>query len=150
MNWHEYWFSFVEAARQKSQDPSFKVGAVIVDDRNRLLCTGYNGLPRGIAFRPNYHERPDKYMWMVHAEQNAIFNAAAAGTRLEGSILYTVKHPCVECCKAIVQTGIRGVYYSEDYSSVEVAQFEPDNWRSKMYAAFDMLREAGISYELIK
>ena len=62
MNWDEYFTSILLAVTEKSQDRSSKYGAVIVDDDNRILSTGYNGLPRGIPYKEEYHNRPGKYM----------------------------------------------------------------------------------------
>lgn len=150
MNWHEYWLNIVDVVCQKSQDPSSKYGAVIVDTKNRVLSTGYNGIPRGLEYKPTYYDRPDKYMYFVHAEQNAIFNAAAAGTRIEGSSIYVLRPPCVECSKAIVQCGILHVNYKDEHSIVEAERFAPDNWRNKMEAAFDILYLAGVRMEKVK
>lgn len=150
MQWHEYWFNMLEVVRQKSQDPSSKYGAVIVDGKNRVLSTGYNGIPRGLEYKPTYYDRPDKYMYFVHAEQNAVFNAAAAGTRIEDSTMYVLRPPCVECSKAIVQCGIRRVIYKQEHSIVEAERFAPDNWRHKMEAAHDILYLAGVNLEMFR
>lgn len=150
MNWHEHFLILVDVISQKSQDPSSKYGALIVDDRNRILSTGYNGIPRGLEYRPTYFDRPDKYMYFVHAEQNAIFNAAAAGVRIEGAIMYVLKPPCIECSKAIVQCGIVHINYRDDHTEADASRFEPDNWRHKMEAAQDILRLAGVRVERVK
>jgi dCMP deaminase len=91
-----------------SKDQSSKVGAVIVGPNNEIRSTGYNGFPRGardgIASRSS---RPDKYLWTEHAERNAIYNAARAGIALDGCSMYLPWFPCVDCARAIVQTGIK-------------------------------------------
>jgi dCMP deaminase len=82
---------------------------------------------------PERLERPTKYLWMEHAERNAIYNAARCGTPLEGCTLYVEIMPCMDCGRALVQAGIREVvissermkeysseYYNEHFRMVEV------------------------------
>lgn len=146
MHWDAYFDGILEAVRAKSQDRSSKYGALIVDRQNRVLATGYNGLPRGIRYREEYHTRPDKYMYFVHAEQNAIFNAAAFGTPINGALMYVIHPPCVDCVKAIVQAGVQEVIYREPLPEYPPeVNVDLDNWRLKMEAAGDMLNEAGVA-----
>lgn len=95
-----------------SADPSTKVGAVIVNERRVILSTGWNGLPRGMADTPaRLNDRDFKYRYTVHAESNAIANAARIGASLEGSDLYVYGLPvCSDCAKLVAQAGIRTVY----------------------------------------
>ena len=74
---------------------------------------------------PERLERPEKYLWMEHAERNAIYNAARHGTQMQGCTLYVELLPCMDCARAIVQAGIREVvvdghrvreYWSEQYT----------------------------------
>jgi dCMP deaminase len=91
-----------------SKDQSSKVGAVIVGPDNEIRSTGYNGFPRGTRDGvPSRNSRPDKYLWTEHAERNAIYNAARAGIALDGCSMYLPWFPCVDCARAIVQTGIK-------------------------------------------
>jgi dCMP deaminase len=107
---------------------------VIAGPAHEIRSTGYNSLPRGIRDDvPERLERPTKYLWMEHAERNAIYNAARCGTPLEGCTLYVEIMPCMDCARAIVQAGIREViisgarmsqytsdYYDEHFRNVEV------------------------------
>jgi len=145
VNWDAYFDGILEAVRVKSQDTSSKYGAVVADRQNRILATGYNGLPRGIRYREEYHKRPDKYMYFVHAEQNAIFNAAAFGTPVRGAIIYVVHPPCVECTKAIIQAGIQEVIFREHQPEFSQLELNHDNWRLTLEASAEMLNEAGVS-----
>jgi dCMP deaminase len=87
-----------------SKDPSTKVGAVIVDDRRIVLGMGYNGFPRRVRDDVDrYNDRPTKYAMVVHAEANAILNAAAS---VRGATLYCTWHPCSACAALIIQAGI--------------------------------------------
>ena len=104
-------------AAQRSKDPSTQVGACIVDANNRIISTGYNGFPQGCSdddFPWNRDETKGdtKYPFVVHAELNAILNAA--GKPLFGSRLYVALFPCNECAKAIIQAGVKEVIYLSD------------------------------------
>ena len=102
-----------------------QVGAVIVRDK-RVLSTGYNGAPEGIVSCkekgeclriklgiPSGHNL--ELCYSVHAEQNAIVNAARMGVCLDGATLYCTHQPCVICAKLIVNAGIKRVVYKEGY-----------------------------------
>ena len=107
-DWDSYFMDIAETVKMKSKDPSTKVGAVISKD-NRILSTGYNGYPRG--YDDNYDvSRETKLKLTIHAELNAILNAAKYGISVDGCTLYvTSLPPCSECAKAIVQAGITRV-----------------------------------------
>lgn len=108
--WDNRWLDMCEQIAGWSKDRSRKVGAVIVGSRNELLSIGWNGFPRGVDDDVECrHDRPEKYAWTVHAETNAIFNAASQGVKLAGSTIYVggdVTWPCAGCAGAIVQSGI--------------------------------------------
>jgi len=106
----------------RSKDPNTQIGCVIVGPAHEIRSTGYNSLPRGIRDDVTERfERPAKYLWMEHAERNAICNAARAGTATEGCTIYVEIMPCMDCARAIVQAGIVEVVVSAarmaDYSS---------------------------------
>jgi dCMP deaminase len=98
-----------------SKDRSTKVGAVIVDEHSKsVLAMGYNGFPRGCDDDQDCrHERPAKYLWTEHAERNAIYNAARNGVRLDGATIYIPLCSCVDCTRAIIQSGIKRVVIGE-------------------------------------
>ncbi|MCH5153020.1 MAG: dCMP deaminase family protein [Clostridiales bacterium] len=102
-----------------------QVGAVIVRDK-RILSTGYNGAPEGVRSCKEKGECMRLKMgitsgthlekcYSVHAEQNAIVNAARLGVNLDGGTLYCTHQPCVICAKLIVNAGIKRVVYKEGY-----------------------------------
>lgn len=98
-------------AERKSKDPSSRVGCVIVAEDGTTLSSGYNGLPRGVADLPERIEkRPEKYLWMAHAEENAISNAARHGARLAGATAYVTHAPCARCAGMMVNAGLTRVY----------------------------------------
>lgn len=102
-------YRFMDIAQQVStwsKDPSTKVGAVLVRDR-RILATGYNGFPRGIADDERLHDREKKYQLIVHAEMNVLMNAVEGGISTKGADLYVYGlPPCTECTKNMLQTGL--------------------------------------------
>jgi dCMP deaminase len=101
----------------RSKDPNTKVGAVIVSPDNKVISIGYNGMPRQLdedKLSWNKGEGLDsKYLYVCHAEFNAILNTQVGGT-LKGATLYVTLFPCNECTKAIIQTGIKEVIYLEN------------------------------------
>ena len=109
-------------AAQRSKDPSTQVGACIVQDK-QIVSIGYNGFPRGVPddALPWAREAPPggsaldtKYCYVVHAEANALLNAAGGAHSLRGCCMYVALFPCCECAKLIIQAGIREVVYHCD------------------------------------
>lgn len=129
---------FLELARfvgQWSKDPSRKVGCVIVGQRREIRAIGYNGFPRGADDVPvNRYEKPAKYQWTEHAERNAIFQAARVGIAIQGCTMYLPWFPCVDCSRAIVQSGIARLV-------VERPDFEDPKWGEQFRMALDLLQE---------
>lgn len=118
-----------------------QVGSVIVRD-NRILTTGYNGPPsktahceEGKCYRIINNSPSgvdlDKCR-AIHAEQNAIIQAALHGVSTQGSVIYTTHQPCMTCAKMIINAGIKHIYYADSY---------PDP------LALEMLDEAGVTYQ---
>lgn len=95
---------------QLSKDPSSKFGCVIVGPKNEIRSVGYNSFPRGINDDvAERFDRPEKYFWFEHAERNAIYNAARVGIPTEGCDLYVSAPPCMDCARAIIQSGIKRI-----------------------------------------
>ncbi len=115
--WDAYFMGIALLSTQRSKDPNTQVGACIVDENNKILSVGYNGMPTGCCDDEMPWEREGgaldtKYLFVCHAELNAILNHS--GVSLRGATLYTTLFPCNECAKAIVQAGIREVVYLSD------------------------------------
>ena len=101
----------------RSKDPSTQVGACIVNSEKRILSMGYNGMPRACSddlFPWDRDGTPlnTKYLYVCHAELNAILNCAIGNVR--GCTVYTTLFPCNECAKAIIQSGIAEIVYMSD------------------------------------
>lgn len=127
----------------RSKDPNTRVGACIVNNRNRIMSMGYNGFPMGCSddefpWERTGDEYDTKYPYVCHAELNAILNAR--GENLEGCKIYVALFPCNECAKAIIQCGIKEVVYlSDKYDGT------PGNRASKR-----MFDAAGVKYSKLE
>ena len=105
---------FMEMARvisTWSKDPSSQIGAVVVNDERRILATGYNGFPKGIAdTEERLNNKEEKYSRIIHAEMNALMNALYSGVSLKDSTLYVYGLPvCSSCAKCVIQAGVKRV-----------------------------------------
>ena len=136
--WDEYFLQLARQAATRSTCLRRQVGAVLVRDK-RVLATGYNGAPRGVAHCLDVGclreqlgipsgERHELCR-AIHAEQNAIIQAAVHGVAIEGATLYCTLQPCMLCAKMIINSGVREIHYVEGY---------PDELSQSMFA------EAGV------
>ncbi len=123
-SWHDYFMGICELVAGRSTCIRRKVGAVLVKEK-RILCSGYNGAPANIPhccetgclraeLRVPSGEKHELCRG-VHAEQNAIIQAAFHGIAVNGAILYCTHQPCSICAKMIINAGIRTVYYKNGY-----------------------------------
>jgi len=135
--WDTRFLRVAEEVRLWSKDPGTKVGCVLVDNR-RILSTGYNGFPATISDDlERYIDRDFKLSITVHAEKNAILNAAKNGTKVEGSTLYVTFPPCSQCASAVIQAGVAKVVCPDPATA-------PERWRSNFIAANNLFYEAGV------
>ena len=117
LSWDEYYMGIALLSSMRSKDPSTQVGACIVNSEKRILSMGYNGMPRSCSddefpWDKNESALNSKYLYVCHAELNAILNCASGNVR--GCTVYTTLFPCNECAKAIIQSGIAEVVYMSD------------------------------------
>jgi dCMP deaminase len=124
VSWDRYFMNLAIQAATRSTCPRKHVGAVIVRDKT-VLSTGYNGSIRGA---PHCTEvgclmENDHCVRTVHAEANALVQAAHNGVRLEGAEIYVTASPCFNCFKLIVNAGIRTIHYGEFYRDDKVLRF---------------------------
>lgn len=143
-SWDEYFMEIAALTSQRSTCLRRHVGAAIVCDKH-IVATGYNGAPRGIkhceerggCLREKMNvpsgERHELCM-ALHAEQNAIIQAATLGQSIEGATIYITHQPCVICAKMIINAGIKRIVVKEGY---------PDE------LAREILKEAGLEIEKI-
>jgi len=119
-----YFMSMAELVSSRSTCLRRQVGAVIVKEK-RVLSTGYNGAPKGLKHcaevgcirQQNNVESGTRHELCrgVHAEQNAVIQAAYFGVSIKDASIYTTNFPCVMCAKIIINAGIREVVYRDDY-----------------------------------
>ncbi len=126
VDWHTYFMNIARQAATRSTCDRKHVGAVIVRDKT-ILSTGYNGSIRGMPHCDDVGHlmENDHCVATVHAEANAIIQAAKNGVRIEDAHLYTTASPCWSCFKLIANAGIRTIYYGEFYRdarSLEMAE----------------------------
>ena len=120
LSWDEFFMGIAKLSAGRSKDPSSQVGACIVSDDNRILSIGYNGAPNGFDDdifpweREGKSPTETKYMYVCHAEENAIDNYPGSRKDLFGSRIYVDLFPCNECAKDIIQAGIKEVVYLSD------------------------------------
>ncbi len=137
-SWDEYFMEITHLVARRSTCLRRKVGAVVVKDKN-ILASGYNGAPSGVAhcidvgclrekLSIGSGERHELCRGL-HAEQNAIIQAAKHGTNIDGSTIYCTTMPCIICSKMLVNAGIKRIVYEQGY---------PDQ------LAKEMIEEAGI------
>jgi dCMP deaminase len=145
-HWDSRWMALAQLVATWSKDRGRKVGAVIVGPDNEVRSTGFNGIPRGVD--DDVEERHDaasgeKYLWVSHAERNAIYNAALLGVSTKGCTIYVPWYPCIDCAKAIVQSGIG-----------RIVCFEPDladsNWGKDFEKSLIILGEGNVVTKLVE
>lgn len=126
VGWDSYFMNIARQAATRSTCDRKQVGAVIVRDKT-ILSTGYNGSIRGMPHcdEVGHLMEGGHCVATVHAEANAIIQAAKNGVRIDGAELYTTASPCWNCFKLLANAGIGKVYYGEFYRdprSLEVAR----------------------------
>ena len=117
ISWDEYFMGIALLSAKRSKDPNTQVGACIVNQNNKIMSVGYNGLPKGCSddefpWGRTGDQLDTKYPYVCHAELNAILNSR--GGDLEGCRIYVPLFPCNECAKAVIQSGIKEVIYISD------------------------------------
>ncbi len=125
ITWDQYFMGMAHLSALRSKDPSTQVGAVIVSPANKVVSIGYNGLPKGCSDDEYPWDREgsaleSKYVYVVHAELNAILNAPMS---VQGCRIYVSLFPCNECAKAIIQSGIAEIVYEDDkYADTDIVK----------------------------
>lgn len=153
--WSRSFFEHAIVTSRLSKDPKAQVGAVIVDDRNRIISSGFNGLPSGVDFdwylpkpvgtecvpdirvalETERKERADRLACTIHAEENAL---AFAWRDVKGMTLFCTRHPCARCAAMIVQRGISSVAYLVGNDTIN-----PD-WQRSFELAHEMFMQADV------
>ena len=143
-SWHQYFMTITRQVAERSTCLRAKVGAVIVRDRN-IVATGYNGSPAGLphctdvgcliySSRTPSGEMEENCFRTIHAEINAIAQAAKNGASIRDADIYITHTPCIHCMKVLLNTGIRAIYYEREY---------------KLHTLEDMRKHTGVTLERV-
>jgi len=139
IDWDTYFMRIAQLVAERSTCLRAKVGAVIVRDRS-IISTGYNGAPSGLphcldvgcliyrSVTPDGTEEENCFR-TIHAEINAIAQAAKNGNSIDGAWIYVTASPCIHCLKVLINVGMKRIYYATPY---------------KIHTVEDMIRMAGI------
>ena len=126
-SWEQYFLTITRQVAERSTCKRAKVGAVIVRDKN-ILATGYNGAPAGLAHctevgcliyesKTPSGEIEENCYRTIHAEINAIAQAAKNGVSIRDAAIYVTHTPCIHCMKVLLNTGIKQIFYERDYKA---------------------------------
>ena len=141
LSWDEYFMALAQICALRSKDPNTRVGACLVDENNKVISLGYNGMPIGCEDKKMPWGKDSsiyletKYPFVCHAELNAIINSK--GKIFKEAVIYTTLFPCNECAKAIIQSEIKKVIYKEN-------KYEDEDSFKAAKHMFDLV---GIKYE---
>lgn len=149
-DWDVYFMQIAQLVKTRATCPRRFVGALIVRDRH-ILCTGYNGAPAGLPHCPPQGPQEDwpsgcmragHCIRTLHAEQNAILQAAKIGVSCAGATMYVTCQPCNNCAKMIINAGINRVIYEGDY---------PDEFAKELFldGKVEVLRLVGDRLEVV-
>ena len=114
ITWDEYFINVADLASVRSPCERLKVGCVLVKN-NRLISMGYNGFLAGTNHKSIVRDGHEQAT--IHAEINAITDAAKRGASIDDCVAYVTHYPCINCFKALASSGIKKVYYKIDYKN---------------------------------
>ncbi|HWP58851.1 MAG TPA: dCMP deaminase family protein [Candidatus Acidoferrales bacterium] len=145
LSWDQYFMTITRQVAERSTCTRAKVGAVIVRDKN-ILATGYNGAPAGMPHcidvgcliyqsKTPDGEIEENCFRTIHAEINAIAQAAKNGSSIKDGSIYITHTPCIHCLKVLVNTGIKEIFYERAY---------------KLHTLDDLLRHTQVRLEKIE
>jgi dCMP deaminase len=130
----------------ESPDPKTKIGCIIVRPDKSILSEACNTYPKGVVDTiPDRTESPLKYLWIEHAERNAIYLAARQGFSTEGCTMFIDLSPCVDCARAIIQAGLAEVVINNDRTT----EYSSDRYAGELSMALEMLAEAGVAVRFV-
>lgn len=124
-SWNKYFMEITEMVASRSTCDRAFVGCVIVNDDHRIVSTGYNG---SVAGNPHCDDvghtmRDGHCIATIHAEMNALLYCAKEGIPVKNCIVYVTHFPCLNCTKALIQAGIKKIYYKYEYNVDEYALY---------------------------
>lgn len=143
-----YYVNFAKSIAVHSPDPSTKVGAILTTDNGELIGVGFNSFAtKQCLDKADRFDRPLKYKWMIHAEINALANAASRGRSTTSSTIYIpfTSVPCTDCCKALIAAGVRRVVCLGDVPF----SGKGEHWAEDIEISEMMLNEAGVVIDVV-
>jgi len=144
-SWDETFMHDVYWWARRSKDPRTKIGAVLVLPGDKdPISHGYNGFAREVDDNvPERWERPEKYEWVTHAEENSVLNCSRKGQSSKGAVMFTQGVPCSRCTDAVIQGGIVEIVVHKQWQEYE-KKFNWDKWIDSAKRSEQKLKEAGI------
>jgi dCMP deaminase len=143
LKWDLRFMALAALVGRNSLDPHRQVGCAVVDDFRAVVSTGYNGLPRRVRDLPARYERPVKNLYVVHAEENAVADAARRGASLLAATAYSTRFPCPHCAGLLIQARVAAVV---SYAPNLLHPRHGEEWE----AALVMLREAQVEVRFLE
>ena len=142
-SWDEIFLRKCYLIATKSKDPRTKIGAILVKD-NHQIAEGYNGLCVGVNdSKERIENRQSKYIWVEHAERNCCFMAAKFGISTLGTSLYCQGIPCVDCTRALIQSGVKNICYHKEFQ--DIINKMDSEWVPLLKYSKIMFRESAVS-----
>ena len=138
VDWDKIFMSQALLMALKSKDRRTKIGALCVGKGHELVSGGFNGIPRGCSEKEERQVKPLKPYWYVHAERNAIYNAARIGAKLQDTIMYCNVYPCPDCAQGIIQVGIKEIIIYRNPNTMG------EELKETSGISHEMLAEAGV------
>lgn len=142
-NWDQHYLHLAQETAKRSHDSQTQHGCILVNNDHEIITTGYNGFIRDIddSILPN--KRPDKYPFMIHAEHNAVLNAARQGRSTLGATAYITGEPCTQCLQILWQAGIHTIKCGTKQSHMQQND-EVDKVRKKLLKLMVGLKIIGV------
>lgn len=145
-----WYFKIARTIAEASCDKSTKVGCIVVGPDKEIRAQGYNGFPRGVNDEDEkWHERPAKYDYVIHAEANAVANAARTGASLKGCTAYVTAPPCCNCAGLLINAGISKVVWPSLGNDGITSQSLSDRWQVSFQRALNLFEAGGVEIEVI-
>ncbi len=129
LSWNEYFMNLCVDVSKRSKDPSTQHGAILVDENHVVISTGYNGGCRKIPDHLLDWKRPDKYRWVIHAEENALWFSNKRD--LNNCTIYVTGPPCSKCMFRLAHLGVSNVVFGQQKSHC----VDEDDWKESCFIA---------------
>lgn len=145
-SWEDYFLNMAATTATRSKDPSTQVGAVLVNPDGRIISQGFNGMPAGMLEAPCW---PDdlKDDLVVHAEVNAVANAARSGVSTLKATLYITLPPCLACARVVAASGISAVVFPK--AAYEQRLARNPVWKERFARALKYLDDANVEWRMV-